>query len=202
MALDKKSEQTKRLLTDSLKRQMEQKPLNKISIREICDGCGVNRQTFYYHFRDKYELLKWIYTDDAQQVFDENLSFENWPKYISALLNHMRSEKDFYINTIRSDETCFEQFLFDLTKSIFHMAIVSLDQHHQINEVEMNFYSQFYSFGITGVIISWVKSDMRESAERVSANLKSLAQDSEKLAYSRYREAYTKITNEEEEHEE
>ena len=135
-------------------------------------------------------------------MFDENLSFENWPKYISALLNHMRSEKDFYINTIRSDETCFEQFLFDLTKSIFHMAIVSLDQHHQINEVEMNFYSQFYSFGITGVIISWVKNDMRESAERVSANLKSLAQDSEKLAYSRYRETYTKITNEEEEHEE
>ena len=45
MALDKKSEQTKRLLTDSLKRQMEQKPLNKISIREICDGCGVNRQS-------------------------------------------------------------------------------------------------------------------------------------------------------------
>ena len=55
MALDKKSEQTKRLLTDSLKRQMEQKPLNKISIREICDGCGVNRQTFYYHFADLYD---------------------------------------------------------------------------------------------------------------------------------------------------
>ena len=181
---------------------LAKKAIDDITVREIVELCEIRRQTFYYHFRDKYELLKWIYTDDAQQVFDENLSFENWPKYISALLNHMRSEKDFYINTIRSDETCFEQFLFDLTKSIFHMAIVSLDQHHQINEVEMNFYSQFYSFGITGVIISWVKSDMRESAERVSANLKSLAQDSEKLAYSRYREAYTKITNEEEEHEE
>lgn len=57
MALDKKSEQTKRLLTDSLKRQMEQKPLNKISIREICDGCGVNRQTFYYHFADLYDQV-------------------------------------------------------------------------------------------------------------------------------------------------
>ena len=65
----------------------------------------------------------------------------------------------------------------------------------------MNFYSEFYSFGITGVIISWVKSDMKERAERVSANLKSLAQDSEKLAYSRYREAFTKITSEVEEHE-
>ena len=182
---------TKRILAAALKQLTCRKSFDKITIADITQQSGYNRQTFYYHFRDKYELLNWIY-----------LSFENWPKYISALLNHMRSEKDFYINTIRSDETCFEQFLFDLTKSIFHMAIVSLDQHHQINEVEMNFYSQFYSFGITGVIISWVKSDMRESAERVSANLKSLAQDSEKLAYSRYREAYTKITNEEEEHEE
>ena len=149
---------TKRILAAALKQLTCRKSFDKITIADITQQSGYNRQTFYYHFRD--------------------------------------------INTIRSDETCFEQFLFDLTKSIFHMAIVSLDQHHQINEVEMNFYSQFYSFGITGVIISWVKSDMRESAERVSANLKSLAQDSEKLAYSRYREAYTKITNEEEEHEE
>ena len=140
---------TKRILAAALKQLTCRKSFDKITIADITQQSGYNRQTFYYHFRDKYELLKWIYTDDAQQVFDENLSFENWPKYISALLNHMRSEKDFYINTIRSDETCFEQFLFDLTKSIFHMAIVSLDQHHQINEVEMNFYSQFYSFGIS-----------------------------------------------------
>ena len=79
----------------------------------------------------------------------------------------------------------YDRRLLDVYKrQIFHMAIVSLDQHHQINEVEMNFYSQFYSFGITGVIISWVKNDMRESAERVSANLKSLAQDSDCLLYT------------------
>ena len=48
MTPDKKSDQTKHMLTASLKKIMAQKPLNKISIREICEDCGVNRQTFYY----------------------------------------------------------------------------------------------------------------------------------------------------------
>lgn len=188
---------TKMMLAAALKRLTQKKSFDKITIADITHQSGYNRQTFYYHFRDKYELLSWIYAHDAQMVFDDQISFENWHRYISALLNHMKENKDFYINTIRCDETYFQAFLFDLTKSIFFMAISRLDLHHQVSDVEKNFYSEFFAFGISGVIISWVKSDMKESAERVSRNLKSLAQDSEKLAYERYRESYHKITQEE-----
>ena len=100
--MQQESMDTKSILATALMELTSRKNFAKITIADITHVSGFNRQTFYYHFRDKYELLKWIYTDDAQQVFDENLSFENWPKYISALLNHMRSEKDFYINTIRT----------------------------------------------------------------------------------------------------
>ncbi len=42
---------TKRALALSLKKRLKEKPLDKITIKDICDGCGVNRQTFYYHFK-------------------------------------------------------------------------------------------------------------------------------------------------------
>ena len=48
---------TKQLLTDSLRHLMEKKPLNQISVKEITDGCGMQRQTFYYHFPDIFGLL-------------------------------------------------------------------------------------------------------------------------------------------------
>ena len=54
------SQTTKRALAQSLKHLMEQKPLEKITVVDISEDCGVNRQTFYYHFQDIYDLIEWI----------------------------------------------------------------------------------------------------------------------------------------------
>ena len=60
MKQDEKSLSTKRALAASLKKLMEKKPLSKITVSEIISDCNVNRKTFYYHFQDIYDLLKWI----------------------------------------------------------------------------------------------------------------------------------------------
>lgn len=184
---------TKLILAQALKRLTKRKSFEKITITDITHESGYNRQTFYYHFRDKYELLNWIYDYDAHQVFDEHLSFENWHKYIATLLHHMRDDKTFYMNTIHSDDRYFQSYIFTLTKSIFYVAIDHLDIHHQLNEEDKNFYSEFFSFGVSGILVNWAKNDMKEAPEKVSINLKSLAQDSKHLAYERYRSAVTKM---------
>ena len=66
------SQITKRALASALKELLEHKPLNKITIADITEQCGVNRQTFYYHFQDIYALLEWIYTTDAQRLLEES----------------------------------------------------------------------------------------------------------------------------------
>lgn len=50
---------TKRALEDSLKHLLLKKPVNKITINDITEDCGVNRATFYYHFQDIYALIEW-----------------------------------------------------------------------------------------------------------------------------------------------
>ena len=52
---------TKKALALSIKKLMETIPLAKLSIHEIVDDCGINRQTFYYHFKDKFDLVNWLY---------------------------------------------------------------------------------------------------------------------------------------------
>ena len=52
------SQTTKRALEASLKKLLLQKPLNKITINDITEDCGVNRMTFYYHFKDIYDLVE------------------------------------------------------------------------------------------------------------------------------------------------
>ena len=52
---------TKNALATSLKNLMKEKPFEKISVSDICDACGMNRKSFYYHFKDKYDLVNWIF---------------------------------------------------------------------------------------------------------------------------------------------
>ena len=55
------SQITKNALAASLKKLLSKKELSKITITNITEECGVNRQTFYYHFKDIYDLLEWIF---------------------------------------------------------------------------------------------------------------------------------------------
>ena len=62
------SQVTKRALEASLKHLLLQKPLNKITINDIAEDCGINRMTFYYHFKDIYDLVEWCCEEDASRA--------------------------------------------------------------------------------------------------------------------------------------
>ena len=62
------SQMTKRALEASLKKLLLQKPLNKITISDIAEDCGISRMTFYYHFKDIYDLVEWVCVEDAARA--------------------------------------------------------------------------------------------------------------------------------------
>lgn len=62
------SQITKRALEASLKNVLRTKPLNKITINDLAEDCGINRMTFYYHFKDIYDLVEWVCIEDATQA--------------------------------------------------------------------------------------------------------------------------------------
>ena len=78
---------TKYAIANVFKEIMTKKSFEKITISDITTACGLNRQTFYYHFRDKYELLNWIFYNDAILPFVENLGFDNWSEKLCNMLN-------------------------------------------------------------------------------------------------------------------
>ena len=64
------SQITKRALEQSLKNLLREKPLSKITVTDITEDCGVNRMTFYYHFRDIYDLIEWVCVEDAARALE------------------------------------------------------------------------------------------------------------------------------------
>ena len=70
------SQITKRALEQSLKNLLREKPLSKITVTDITEDCGISRMTFYYHFKDIYDLVEWACAEDvaraaAQAAYDK-----------------------------------------------------------------------------------------------------------------------------------
>ena len=77
------SNATKRAFADALRKLLEQKPFAKISVSHICEECGMNRKSFYYHFKDKYDLVNWIFDTEITKIFSE----EEWKDAIRLTFN-------------------------------------------------------------------------------------------------------------------
>lgn len=69
---------TKRALESSLKKLLLEKPLNKITVTDICEDCGISRMTFYYHFQDIYDLVEWSCQEDAGKALAGNRTVDTW----------------------------------------------------------------------------------------------------------------------------
>lgn len=177
---------TKKAIAEGLKEVLLEKSFDKVSIADITGRCRLNRQTFYYHFQDKYELLTWIYYGELFQKVMEDITFENWHQKIQGMLDKMKAEKSFYMNTIRCARECFSDYLLEITEALFKEAIEALDGQEKLQENEKAFIAQFLAYGVCGVTLSWVENGMKMPTQEVANHLKMVAQDCEKLAYNRY----------------
>ena len=97
---------TKKALAQSLKELGSTKILDKITVADITNHCGVNRQTFYYHFNDKYELLNWIYTEDLFKPLTKD-------ELVTPQEYRMRAEGDYSRKKIAEVYEEYETILYE-----------------------------------------------------------------------------------------
>lgn len=173
---------TKRALAKSLKELCQYRNFEKISINDLTNKCGLNRQTFYYHFQDKYDLLQWLYYDELFANIENIITFDNWDQCLLKVLVKIHQEKEFYINTINTNEQYFYQDLFNLAQKCFYDAITKLDSNYSVSTQEKNFFSEFYAYGISGTVLHWIKTNMKIEPVKLAQKLKKIATQSEIFA--------------------
>ena len=95
------SEITKRALENALKTLLLKKPLNKITISDVTEECGVNRMTFYYHFKDIYDLVEWCCLEDAGKALQDKKTYDTWEQGLTQIFYAVKENKPFIMNVYR-----------------------------------------------------------------------------------------------------
>ena len=178
---------TKKAISEGFKKTMSKKPFEKITISDITGKCGLNRQTFYYHFQDKYDLLNWILYTDIIVPFTEGLSIDNWSDKLLNMLNTLKDNHKFYVNalnTTHGDE--FRRYFLDAVTDVICKIIDKLTEGQSIDADDRQFIAGFFAYGITGTVSKWVMTGMKKTPEATAVYIKDLVNDFKLFAIKRY----------------
>ena len=98
---------TKEALGAALRQMMTVKPIDKITVKDLVEICGVNRQTFYYHFDDVYDLLEWVFEDDANRVLPRKVVYEHWREDVMVFFEYLYENRIFAMNVYNSNSRLY-----------------------------------------------------------------------------------------------
>ncbi|HVJ49264.1 dihydroxyacetone kinase transcriptional activator DhaS [Desulfitobacterium sp.] len=178
---------TKKALASTLKELMKDTPLNKISVKHIVDNCGVNRQTFYYHFQDIFALVEWIYQTEAVESIAKYRSYETWTDGFYKIFVYIQENKAFCLNTLNSlSRDQLDMYLYSVTNELLLGVINEVAHNMKVKEEDKKFLANFYTLAFTGLVIQWMRVGMKEDPKVIIEKLSELIEGNFLKALQRY----------------
>ena len=166
------SEATKKRLAAALKSLMVHKPLTKITVNELVKECGLNRNSFYYHFEDIYALFKWMLEEEAVKVVKQYDLMMDYHEVINFVLDYVE-ENQFLLAAVFHDigQEGLKQFLYMDFISCIRVWIDNGESklHLSLSEDYKQFLGEFYSEALAGILLEYLKNPNRRSREQVLA---------------------------------
>ena len=182
------SQVTKRALEQSLKNQLLKKPLNKITVSKNADDCRINLMTYYYHFKDIYDLVEWSCLEDAKRALDEKKTYETWQQGLLQIFEAVEENKPFILNVYHCvHREQVEKYLQPLVDQLLLDIINEEVGDMTIRDEDKQFIAQIYSYIFIGLMLDWIKDNMREDPQTIVNRLTKLIKGSMSEALSRFK---------------
>ena len=182
------SQITKRALEQSLKNLLQQKPLSKITISDITEDCGISRMTFYYHFKDIYDLVEWACAEDAARALQNKKTYDTWQQGFVQIFHAVQENKVFVMNVYRCvNREQVEKYLVPLTDQLIMGVITERAAGMTVREADQQFIAQVYSYAFVGIMLDWIRDDLRADPEELVNRLAMVIRGGITQALERFR---------------
>lgn len=154
---------TKEMLAESLMKLLARRTLDKITIQDIVDDCGYNRQTFYYHFHDIYDLIDWIFAAQTQELIEKCRACGSLDVGVEAVIAYMRENRRLILNILRSVNG--EKLLDNLYRSAQSIVLSALENHPGVQELSTEYrglVAEAFKYALAGLLIDWMRAGIPE----------------------------------------
>lgn len=152
---------TQKAIKEAFVRLLEQRPVNKITVKDIVTECGINRNTFYYHFQDIPTLLEQIAEDNVAEVISACPDIASLEQCMDVVLDFALKKKRVVLNIYSSaDRGIFERSLLSLCEYVVDTCMEHLLHGRQLVGEDREIIVRYYQSELFGQIIIWLNEGM------------------------------------------
>ena len=150
-------ETTKQLLAKSFIELSQKQAVERITVDEITNNCGLSRQAFYYYFEAKYDLVSWIFSEMSNSILDSHITKEPWGASLGRVLELISSERIFYRKVMeKRDSDLFFSSFYDYCVAYYTRQLRELYQIETVDS-ELAFLIRFNCHGCTNITRDWLE---------------------------------------------
>lgn len=149
------SQITKFALADSMKNLMDKKPMSKITITDITESCNLSRKSFYYHFKDKFDLVNWIFYTEFVSVVQKISSTDIWD-LLESICEYLYDNRVFYKNALKvTGQNSFSDYFIEVLEPFMLVNFGNIFGNHEDKE----FFSTYFADATRVAITRWLIED-------------------------------------------
>ena len=157
---------TKKEIIATFFRLLEQKPLSKISVKNIVEACGINRNTFYYYYKDIYDLVDDIFNIETEKVTSQNPVHGYWQEGCLQSMHYLVAHSMIIHNVLNSiSPEAIKAYLFKVAHGLLMTFSNKVTEGKFVPEEDKKFIVDFYSHGFVGIFYEWIRSGMKQEPE-------------------------------------
>lgn len=182
------SQITKRALAESLKKLLLEKPLDRITVSDITEDCGVSRMTFYYHFKDVYDLIEWTWLQEAERALDGQKTYDTWQQGFLQIFQLVQENRAFVMNLYHSiSREQVERYLYRLTYQLLIGVVEEKSAGMSVRDEDKKFIADFYKYAFVGLMLDWIRGGMKGEPQVLIDSLSVLIRGDVEKALNHYR---------------
>ena len=157
---------TKREIKNTFLEMLEERPLNQITVKELTQQCGINRNSFYYHYQDIPALIEEIVTENADEIIREYSSIDSMQTGLNAVLSFVSAKRKAILHIYNSiNRDIFERDLWKVCDYVVTQYLGPILAGSPLSELDREVVIKFYKCECFGFAMDWLNNGMEDSSQ-------------------------------------
>lgn len=154
---------TKKAIKKAFVELLDKQPLNKISVRSIVEVCGINRNSFYYHFQDIPALIEEIFMDEVEALIEKYPTIYSLNEFVDTVYQELLKNKNAILNIFNSvNRDIFEQYTMKLFDSAVTRYVNIAFEDIKMNEQDKRICILSIKYELFGSMIEYCSNGLKE----------------------------------------
>lgn len=157
---------TKKAIRESFIRLLNERPLSQITVKDVVDDCGINRNTFYYYFQDLPQLAEIIVNEDAQRIIREHPTIGSIEDCINAMIGFALENRKAVMHIYHSiNRDIYEQYQWKICEHTVTTYVDGILSGRKVAETDRKLIIDYLKCVCFGLVMGWLENGMQEDIQ-------------------------------------